>query len=144
MYIEPLLAEKNEICIEDSFVTLCSGWKQQTFKSNLKQMMKMGTAFLPLVYSSPDQMFALSNKREELTKIFHHLNHRKLGRIDATELYSTCLISCDGKFEDMLQNMILIYGFTDSENNLQITQEEFHLFLESLFRGIMNFVVPPQ
>jgi hypothetical protein len=107
-------------------------------------MMKMGSAFLPLVYSAPDQMYALSNKREDLAKIYNHLNYRKLGRVDGLELYSTCLLSCDGKFEDLLQNMILIYGFTDQANNLSLTAEEFHLFLDSLFRGIMNFVIPPK
>lgn len=102
LYIEPLLTIDQEISIEESFVTLCAGWRQQTFKSNLKQMMKMGSAFLPLVYSAPDQMYSLSNKRDELTKIFKHLDYRKLGRIDGLELYSTCLLSCEGKFEDLL------------------------------------------
>ena len=88
-------------------------------------------------------MAPLSNKREELLKIFEHMNHRKHGRIDAMELYSSCLLSCDGKFEDFLNNMILIYGFTDQEHHLNITSEEFHLFLDSMFRGVMTFVTPP-
>ena len=99
---------------------------------------------LPIVYSSSEQMASLSNKRDDLQNIFEHLNHRKLGRIDALELYSSCLLACDGRFEDFLNNMILIFGFTDQDHNLSITSEEFHLFLDSLLRGVMKFVTPPQ
>lgn len=89
-------------------------------------------------------MVGLSNKSEPIKQIFAHLNHMKLDRIDAFELISAIILSIDGTFESFLKNVIFVFGFSDSQSQESISKDEFHFYLDCLFRGVMNLAVPPQ
>lgn len=94
-------------------------------------------------------MATLSNKQDKIRDLFEHLNYRKaenkkLDRIDTFELISVILLSIDGNFESFIKNVIAIFGFDDQQNQKTITKEEFHFYLDCLFRGVMAIVVPPE
>jgi hypothetical protein len=55
------------------------------------------------------------------------------------ELFAPILISIQGKLETILQNMMIIFGFS-SENDF--SRDEFHFFLDCLFKGLMKLLVP--
>ena len=102
---------------------------------------------IPLYFNSPSEMAKLSKK--DMTELFNHMNYRKaenkkLDRIDAFELISVILLSIDGDFEAFMKNIIFIFGFEDMQNQKTITKEEFHFYLDCLFRGVMAIVVPPE
>ena len=58
-------------------------------------------------------MAVLSSKMQLLKEIFEHLNYKKLDRIDALELISCIILSIDGSFQQLLQNVIFIFGFQE-------------------------------
>ena len=124
-------------------VDICSGWKQQSFKSIVSKITLNGNRPLPLIYTSVDGMSGLSGKKELLQKIFNHLNHRKLDRIDAMEFTATILICIDDHYDQMIHNVVYIFGFSAGSTSKTITVEEFFFFLDCLFRGIMSFVSTP-
>lgn len=103
-----------------------------------------GNKPLPLVYNSYEQMSELSGKREQLQKIFNHLNYRKNDRIDAMEFISIILLCIDDSFDQMLNSIIFIFGFSAGPTERTIIHDEFFFFLDCLFRGIMSFVAPPK
>lgn len=88
-------------------------------------------------------MSGLSGKKELLKCVFDHLNHRKLDRIDAMEFTAAILICIDDSYEQLLHNVIYIFGFSAGSTKKTITVEEFFFFLDCLFRGIMSFVSTP-
>ena len=81
-------------------------------------------------------MSGLSGKKDQLQKIFGHMNHRKLDRIDAMEFTAAILICIDDTFEQLLHNVIFIFGFSAGSTQRTITVEEFFFFLDCLFRGV--------
>ena len=61
------------------------------------------------------------------------------------ELISCILISIDGKFESLIQNIVFIFGFSGMDlKDQSFTRDEFFFFLDCLFRGIMALVAPPK
>jgi hypothetical protein len=54
------------------------------------------------------------------------------------ELFAVILISLDGKIEVILNNIMVVFGFSDQ--NLFLL-EEFHFFLDCLFRGLMKLLI---
>ena len=112
-------------------------------------MTKKNTSPVPLYFNSPLEMAILSNKQVSIVELYNHLNYRKsenrkLDRIDTFELISVILLSIDGPFESFIKNVITIFGFEDSQNLGTICKEEFHFYLDCLFRGVMAIVVPPE
>lgn len=99
---------------------------------------------LPMAFISPQQMTMISNKQEPVQKIFAHLNFRNFTRIDTFELVAMICLSIDGTFESLLKTIIFMFGFNDVEKQETITREEFHLFLDSMFRGIINLGCLPE
>lgn len=71
--------------------------------------------------------------------LFAVMDVRKLGRIDSLELYAVILISIEGKFEIILNNIINIFGFS---NPSEFSRDECHFFLDCLFRGLMKLLIP--
>jgi hypothetical protein len=60
------------------------------------------------------------------------------------ELISCILISIDGKFESLVNNIVFIFGFSSQElPEKYLTKDEFFFFLDCLFRGILSLVAPP-
>lgn len=88
-------------------------------------------------------MSGLSGKKDQLQKIFDHMNYRKLDRIDAMEFIAAILVCIDDTFEQLLHNVVFIFGFSAGSTQRTITVEEFFFFLDCLFRGVMTFVAPP-
>ena len=107
-------------------------------------MTKKYTTPVPLIFHSAEHMRALSNKHESVKSIFNHMNYSKLDRIDAFELMSMILLSIDGSFDQFIKNIIFVYGFSDMQNQVTITQEEFHFFLDCMFRSIMTLSIAPE
>ncbi len=65
-----------------------------------------------------------------------------LGRIDTLELLAPIVISTNGSWENIMSNMMMIFCFgTETE----FTRDEFHFFLDSLFRGLLKLLIvkPP-
>ena len=62
-----------------------------------------------------------------------------VGRIDTMELFATILLSIDGKLETILSNMMIIFGFS---NENEFSRDEFHFFLDCLFRGLLKLLIP--
>lgn len=54
------------------------------------------------------------------------------------ELFAPILISIDGKLETILNNMMIIFGFS---NENEFSRDEFHFFLDCLFRGLFKLLV---
>jgi hypothetical protein len=103
-----------------------------------------GSSPFPLIYSSPLEMKDLSKKADSVKNIFNHLNYRKVGRISSLELIALILLSINGSLESMMKNVIMIFGFTDTETQQRITQDEFNFFIDCLFKGILALVQTPQ
>ncbi len=53
-----------EYALFPSIIDVCSGWKQQSFKSTVNKITLNGNRPLPLVYTTVDQMSGLSGKKE--------------------------------------------------------------------------------
>ncbi len=89
-------------------------------------MTRKGASPIKLWFDNPEEMTVLSNKRPALQEIFKLLDTNHVGRIDTMELFANILISTQGKFETILQNMMLIFGFN---NENEFSRDEFHFFL---------------
>lgn len=50
---------------------------------------------------------------EPVHNIFLHMDHLKVGRIDAMELIAVILLSIDGTFDAFIRNIVDIFGFSD-------------------------------
>lgn len=138
------MKENAEFYLFRPFADLCSGWKQETFKQIIVQLTKRNTSPIPMIFDSPQQMSCLSNKHDSIKLIFNYLNYLKLDRIDTFEIIAVILLSIDGDFSSFIRNVIFLFGFSDSENQTSITKEEFHFFLDNLFRGVMSLGCPPE
>ena len=55
------------------------------------------------------------------------------------ELFAAILISIQGKWETMLANIMVIFGFG---NEGEFSRDEFHFFLDCLFRGLFKLLIP--
>ena len=55
------------------------------------------------------------------------------------ELFAPILISIQGKFETILSNIMMIFGF-NNENDF--SRDEFHFFLDCLLRGLLKLLIP--
>ena len=108
-------------------------------------MTRKGVAPIKLWFDNPEEMTVLSNKRNALNDIFKLMDtninfmYNSMGRIDTMELFGPILISIQGKFETILHNMMLIFGF-GNENDF--SRDEFHFFLDCLFRGLNKLLIP--
>lgn len=111
-------------------------------------MTKKGTAPIKLWFDSNEEMCILSNKRAALIDIFKLLDTLQLGRIDTLELFAAILISIEGRSEVLLNSnsyfninldIMLIFGFSEET---EFSKDEFHFFLDCMFRGIMKFAIP--
>ena len=77
------------------------------------------------------------------------MDNNKIGRIDTLELFAVILLSIDGRFEVLLMSkfkcltpvldVMLIFGFGDET---EFSRDEFHYFLDCLFRGICKLALP--
>jgi hypothetical protein len=76
---------------------------------------RKNTTPIPMIYNSPEEMAAISNKNETIKEIYNHLNYQKFDRIDAFELIAMVLMACDGKFEGLMKIIIAVFGFTDMQ-----------------------------
>lgn len=101
-------------------------------------MTKKGNIPIKLWFDSPEEMRIMSNKAENLVDLFKVLDIFNFSRIDTLELFSVILISLEGKIEVILNNIMGIFGFSDP--NLFML-EEFHFFLDCLFRGLMKLLI---
>eukprot|EP00347_Sterkiella_histriomuscorum_P019553 403341192 len=134
-YLNNLAAQ----CIPDSFGDLCSGWTQETFRQVVTTMTRRGAAPIKLWFDSAEEMTVLSNKRPALAELFKVMDTNKIGRIDTLELFAVILISIKGKFEIILQNIMIIYGFN---NENEFSRDEFHFFLDCFSRGLLKLSIP--
>jgi|LauGreDrversion4_2_1035121.scaffolds.fasta_scaffold368105_2 Ca2+-binding EF-hand superfamily protein len=126
-------------CIPDCFADLCSGWTQETFRQVIMTMTRKGAAPIKLWFDSPEEMNVLSNKRQAIQDIFKTIDSGKVGRIDTMELFAPILISIQGKWETILANTMVIFGFG---NEGEFSRDEFHFFLDCLFRGLFKLLIP--
>jgi hypothetical protein len=115
-------------------------------------MTRKGTAPIKLWFDSAEEMQLLSNKRNALAELYKILDYNGLGRIDTMELFAVILLSIEGKFEVLINSnlsisyylfsyldIMLIFGFSEEG---KFYRDEFHFFLDCLFRGIMKLVIP--
>mmetsp|Transcript_32269 Transcript_32269/g.31559 ORF Transcript_32269/g.31559 Transcript_32269/m.31559 type:complete len:129 (-) Transcript_32269:588-974(-) len=84
-------------------------------------------------------MVIMSNKRNALNELFKVLDCFQYGRVDTLELLAVILISLEGKFDIILQNIMGIFGFCDPQ---EFHIDEFHYFLDCLFRGMLKLAIP--
>ncbi|CDW83191.1 UNKNOWN [Stylonychia lemnae] len=126
-------------CVIDCFADLCSGWTQETFRQVVMTLTRKGAAPIKLWFDSPEEMTVLSNKRPALQELFRIMDHNNVGRIDTLEIFAVILISIQGKFEIILQNMMTIFGFN---NENEFSRDEFHFFLDCMFRGLLKLAIP--
>ena len=71
--------------------------------------------------------------------MFDALDTKQLGRIDSMELLTVLAFSAKGNFSQLMENIVLVFGF---ESEGDITKDEYHFFLDCLFRGIMKLTCP--
>jgi len=88
---------------------------------------------LPIVFHNPLDLLSLSNKRNTVFEVFKLFDTRANSRIDTLELLSVISISTSGTLEARLGNAFFIFGFNEKD---RLTKEEFHYFLDCLFRGV--------
>ena len=100
---------------------------------------KKGKAPIKLYYSSAEEMYSLSNKRDALQEIFKLMDVDKKGRIDTMELLAVIFIGLQGKYEIKLSNSMFAFGFS---NPSEFTKDEAHFYFDSLFRGLMKVCIP--
>lgn len=107
-------------------------------------MTRKGSSPIKLWFDTPEEMVILSNKRQAIQDLFKLMeNNSGIGRIDTLELFAAIVISTQGKWESMMQNMMMIFGF-GAEG--EFSRDEFHFFLDCLFRGLLKLLIvkPPQ
>jgi hypothetical protein len=134
LIVSPLLT-----CLPDCFTDLCSGWTQETFRQIIMSMTRRGAAPIKLWFDSAEEMAILSNKRAALEHLFKLMDTKGLGRIDTLELCATLLITIQGPWETILNTILLIFGFG---NEREFSRNEFHFFLDCLFRGFCKLLIP--
>ncbi|TNV83891.1 hypothetical protein FGO68_gene8671 [Halteria grandinella] len=83
-------------------------------------------------------MTVLSNKRQAIHDIFKLMDSSQIGRIDTLELFAPILISIQGKWETILTNAMVIYGFNCET---EFSRDEFHFFLDCFFRGLLKLLI---
>ncbi len=79
-------------------------------------------------------LFPGNTDTDQLQKIFDHMNYRKLDRIDAMESTAAILICNDDTFDQLLHNVIFIFGFSAVSQLRTIALDELFFFLDCLFR----------
>lgn len=88
---------------------------------------------LPIVFHNPLDLLSLTNKRNTVFEVFKLFDTRANSRIDTLELLAVISISTSGTLEARLANAFFIFGFNEKD---RLTKEEFHYFLDCLFRGV--------
>lgn len=140
-YFQKLLVDSYHQCLPDCFAEMCSGWTQETFRQVIMTMTRRGAAPIKLWFDNPnEEMLFLSNKRAALAEIFNLMDSQKMGRVDTLELFAPILISIQGKWETILTNVMVIFGFN---NENEFSRDEFHFFLDCLFRGFFKLLIVP-
>ena len=71
---------------------------QETFKQVLQKLTKKNAAPLMLWFDNPNNMEIISNKKAALQDTFQLFDTKKLGRIDATELFAVILFMSKGDY----------------------------------------------
>lgn len=71
---------------------------QETFKQVLQKLTKKNASPLMLWFDNPNNMEIISNKKQALQETFQLFDVKKLGRIDATELFSVILFMSKGEY----------------------------------------------
>jgi hypothetical protein len=139
LYFGSLTVDAFQQCIPDCFADLCSGWTQETFRQVVMTMTRKGAAPIKLWFDNPtEEMSVLSNKRQAIQDIFKLMDSAGIGRIDTFELFAPILLSIQGKWETILSNAMIIFGFG---NENEFSRDEFHFFLDCLFRGLFKLLV---
>ena len=59
------------------------------------------------------------------------------GRIDSLEVFACIVLSTQGNWTTILQNIMAIFGF-GAEN--EFSRDEFHFFIDCLFRGLFKLL----
>lgn len=101
-------------------------------------MTRRGISPVKLWFDSPEEMSILSNKRQVIQDIFKLFDTKVIGRIDSLELFGPILLSVQGKWETILSNAMVIFGFG---NEREFSRDEFHFFLDCLFRGLFKLLI---
>jgi hypothetical protein len=117
---------------------MCSGWTQETFRQVIMTMTRKGAAPIKLWFDNSEEMTVLSNKRQAIQDIFKLMDSSLIGRIDTLELFAPILISIQGKWETILTNAMVIFGFN---SETEFSRDEFHFFLDCLFRGLLKLLI---
>ena len=101
-------------------------------------------------FNDPKEMSMLSNKHVAIANLFDHMNFKKdtmgnsLNTIDTFEILATIILAIDGDPESMVRNIIYVFGFENGTLDETISKAEFQFFLDSLFRGMMALIIPPE
>ena len=74
----------------------------------LQKLTKKNASPLPLWFDNPNNMEIISNKKSSLQDTFQMFDVKKLGRIDATELFSVILFMSKGDYPVKLLSNIEI------------------------------------
>ena len=130
---------KEPQCHPDCLGELCGGWSQETFRQIVLKMTKKGKIPIKLWFDSAEEMAVLSNKKNALAEIFNYMDTKKRGRIDTMELFALIFLALEGKMETKLNNAMNFFGFN---HRSEFARDEFHYYLDCLFRGIMKFAIP--
>lgn len=129
---------KTPSCVSCCMEDLLGGCKiyigtADTFRQVLVKISLNGKLPLPVVFHNPLDLLVLSNKRNTVYEVFKLFDTRANNRIDVLELLAVISISTGGTLEARLANSFFIFGFTEHD---KLTKEEFHYFLDCLFRGV--------
>jgi len=68
----------------------------------LQKLTKKNASPLMLYFDHPNNMEIISNKKDALQETFQLLDVKKIGRIDATELFSVILFMSKGEYQTKL------------------------------------------
>lgn len=79
------------------------------------------------------------NAEKEKNCIFCNRQKGMAPKIDSLELFSMLLMCIEGKVDALCDNIIVIFGWADTDKSLH--RFEFHYFLDSLFRGILGLII---
>lgn len=119
-------------CLPLALEDLCSGWTTDTFKQILVKLTLNGKIAVPCVFNHFNELAVFSNKQNTLQEIFKLFDTRAFSRIDAMELISAIAMICSGPLDKKIENCFFAFGLSE---DLTVTKDEMHLFLDSLFRG---------
>jgi len=143
LYYKTLSVDEYQQCLPECFSDLCSGWTQETLRQVIMTLTRNGSAPIKLWYDSAEEMCGLSNKRQVITDIFRVMDTPVvLGRIDTLEVFAPIVISTQGSWTTIMQNIMSIFGFGAET---EFSRDEFHFFIDCLFRGLFKLlIVKPQ